>query len=157
VLSQLPGRIDNNFFVPLTPQQRAHHDENGDTVRRIVQRWRRTGFLSDADQRMLTCALQNMRMACNSTYLLDHETDHGIKVGELTPVVDAGLALVQGPMRDGAGQPRALDALDAAVERDPATGRDFLKIPLPQPQHWIRTTDRWRPPRRVMRCPRAAC
>jgi superfamily II DNA or RNA helicase len=88
VLSQLPGRIDNNFFVPLTPQQRAHHDENGDTVRRIVQRWRRTGFLSDADQCLLTCALQNMRMSCNSTYLLDHETDHGIKVDELVTLLE---------------------------------------------------------------------
>ncbi|MHB1125153.1 MAG: DEAD/DEAH box helicase [Ramlibacter sp.] len=83
VLTQLPERVDNTFFVPLTDAQRVHHNENGDTVRRIVQRWRRTGFLSDADQRLLTCALQNMRMACNSTYLLDGETDHGSKVDEL--------------------------------------------------------------------------
>ena len=32
-------------------------------------------FLSETDQRRLTCALQNMRMSCNSTYLLDPETD----------------------------------------------------------------------------------
>ena len=88
VLAQLPERIDNNFFVPLTDAQRVHHDENGDTVRRIVQRWRRTGFLSDADQRRLTCALQNMRMACNSTYLLDGETDHGTKVDELVMLLE---------------------------------------------------------------------
>ncbi len=88
VLSELPGRIDNNFFVPMTSAQRVHHDENGDTVRRIVQRWRRTGFLSDADQRLLTCALQNMRMSCNSTYLLDHETDHGTKVDELVTLLE---------------------------------------------------------------------
>ena len=31
----------------------------------------------------MTCALQNMRMSCNSTYLLDHETDHGVKADEL--------------------------------------------------------------------------
>ena len=83
VLSQLPERIDNTYFVPMTEQQRVHHAENGDVVRRIVTRWRRTGFLSDADQRRLTCALQNMRMSCNSTYLLDHETDHGHKADEL--------------------------------------------------------------------------
>lgn len=88
VLAQLPGRIDNNFFVPMTEAQRVYHDENGDTVRRIVQRWRRTGFLSDADQRLLTCALQNMRMSCNSTYLLDHETDHGTKVDELVTLLE---------------------------------------------------------------------
>jgi len=32
---------------------------------------RRTKFLSDKDQRRLTCCLQNMRMACNGTFLLD--------------------------------------------------------------------------------------
>jgi len=57
-------------------------------VTRIVARWRKTGFLSDTDQRRLHCALQNMRMACNSTYLLDHETDHGHKVDELMTVLD---------------------------------------------------------------------
>lgn len=83
VLTQLPERVDNRIFVPLTPEQRVHHDENGGIVTRIVSRWRKTGYLSDADQRRLQCALQNMRMACNSTWLLDHETDHGHKVDEL--------------------------------------------------------------------------
>ncbi len=88
VLTQLPERVDQRIFVPLTPQQRVHHDENGDVVGRIVKRWRKTGYLSDADQRRLTCALQNMRMVCNSTWLLDHETDHGHKVDELMTLLD---------------------------------------------------------------------
>ncbi len=88
VLTQLPERVDNRIFVPLTPEQRLHHDENGETVARIVARWRKTGYLSDSDQRRLTCALQNMRMACNSTFLLDHETDHGNKVDELMTLLD---------------------------------------------------------------------
>jgi superfamily II DNA or RNA helicase len=88
VLTQLPERVDHRIFVPLTPEQRVHHDENGDTVARIVQRWRKTGYLSDADQKRLTCALQNMRMACNSTYLLDRETDHGHKVDELMTLLE---------------------------------------------------------------------
>ena len=29
VLTQLPERVDQRIFVPLTPQQRVHHDENG--------------------------------------------------------------------------------------------------------------------------------
>jgi Helicase conserved C-terminal domain len=53
-----------------------------------VYRWRKTKFLSDKDQRRLTCALQNMRMSCNSTYLLDHETDHGVKADELAALLD---------------------------------------------------------------------
>ena len=88
VLSQLPERVDNTLFVPMTGPQLAHHNENGDIVRRIVQRWRKTGFLSDTDQRLLTCALQNMRMSCNSTYLLDHETDHGTKADEVVALLE---------------------------------------------------------------------
>lgn len=88
VLTQLPERVDSRIFVPLTPQQRVHHDENGAVVTRIVARWRKTGYLSDVEQRRLQCALHNMRMACNSTWLLDHETDHGHKVDELMTLLD---------------------------------------------------------------------
>lgn len=88
VLTQLPARVDNRIFVALTPEQRVHHEENHDIVTRIVARWRKTGFLSDTDQRRLHCALQNMRMACNSTFLLDHETDFGNKVDELMTVLN---------------------------------------------------------------------
>ncbi len=87
VLDQLPARIDNTIFVPMTPEQLKHHDENADTVARIVRRWRKTGYLSDVDQRILTCALQNMRMSCNSTYLLDKTTDHGTKADELATLL----------------------------------------------------------------------
>ncbi len=88
VLTQLPERVDHRIFVELTAEQRLHHDENGAVVTRIVARWRKTGYLSDTDQRRLHCALQNMRMSCNSTFLLDHETDHGHKVDELMTLLD---------------------------------------------------------------------
>lgn len=83
VLRQLPSRLDQNLLVPMTEMQMLHHQENADVVAKIVQRWRKTRFLSDKDQRRLMCALQNMRMSCNSTYLLDQETDHGVKADEL--------------------------------------------------------------------------
>jgi superfamily II DNA or RNA helicase len=88
VLKQLPGRLDQNLLVPMTEMQMLYHQENADVVAKIVQRWRKTRFLSDKDQRRLTCALQNMRMSCNSTYLLDQETDHGVKADELAAVFD---------------------------------------------------------------------
>jgi SNF2 family DNA or RNA helicase len=88
VLTQLPSRTDQNLLVPMTEMQLVHHRENADIVARIVTRWRRTKFLSDKDQRRLTCALQNMRMSCNSTYLLDQETDHGVKADELAALLD---------------------------------------------------------------------
>ena len=87
VLKELPPRVDNTVFVAMTNEQQAHHDENGEIVDRIVSRWRKTGYLSDADQRRLTCCLMNMRMSCNSTYLLDHKTDHGGKVDELVTLL----------------------------------------------------------------------
>jgi superfamily II DNA or RNA helicase len=88
VLQQLPSRTDQNLLVPMTGMQMLHHQENADVVARIVQRWRKTRFLSEKDQRRLTCALQNMRMSCNSTYLLDQETDHGVKADELAALFD---------------------------------------------------------------------
>lgn len=88
VLRQLPGRTDRNLLVPMTEMQMDYHRENADEVAKIVLRWRKTKFLSDKDQRRLTCALQNMRMSCNSTYLLNQETDHGVKADELAALLD---------------------------------------------------------------------
>lgn len=88
VAQQLPSRRDQNLLVPMTEAQLELHNENADVVARIVQRWRRTKFLSDKDQRLMTCALQNMRMSCNSTYLLDQETDHGVKADELATYLE---------------------------------------------------------------------
>ncbi|MER9657846.1 DEAD/DEAH box helicase [Mesorhizobium sp. M0152] len=88
VLRQLPTRTDQNLLVPMTEMQMLYHQENADVVAKIVQRWRKARFLSDMDQRRLTSALQNMRMSCNSTYLLDRETDHGVKADELAALFD---------------------------------------------------------------------
>ena len=88
VLRQLPERLEKRFFVPMTPQQMQHHEENREAVGRIVAKWRRYRFLSEADQRRLMIALQNMRMACDSTYLLDQRTDHGAKADELATLLD---------------------------------------------------------------------
>ena len=88
VLKQLPERLDKNFFVRMTPEQMVHHDENREVVARIVAKWRRFRFLSEADQRRLMIALQNMRMSCNSTFLLDQTTDHGVKADELAVLLD---------------------------------------------------------------------
>lgn len=82
VLDQLPERIDSTVFVPMTPQQMTHHQENQSLVGKVVMRWRRLGFLTEADKRRLMVGLQNMRMSCDSTYLLDHATDHSFKADE---------------------------------------------------------------------------
>ena len=63
VLLQLPSRTDQNLLVPMTEMQMFCHQENAEIVTKIVQPRRKTKFLSDTDQRRLTCALQNMRMS----------------------------------------------------------------------------------------------
>jgi len=83
VLKQLPERADKNFFVPLTPEQFAIHDENREIVARLVNKWKRYKFLCEADQRRLRIALNYMRMAADNTYLVDKKTVHGPKIEEL--------------------------------------------------------------------------
>jgi len=92
VLQELPGRTDKYFFVEMTKEQRIIHEENADTVARIIAKWRRYGFLSDEDQRRLMTALQFMRMSCNSTFLIDKETDHSTKMDECALLLDDLLA-----------------------------------------------------------------
>jgi len=88
VLEQLPPRLEKRFHVPMTPEQMRHHDENREVVARLVAKWRRYRFLSETDQRRLMIALQNMRMACDSSYLLDGTSDHGTKADELMTVLE---------------------------------------------------------------------
>jgi superfamily II DNA or RNA helicase len=87
VLDQLPERIDNTLFVPMTEYQRTLHTENQEIVARIVQKWRRYRFLTEADKQRLMIALQRMRMSCDSSYLLDDKSDDGLKATEVMTVL----------------------------------------------------------------------
>src|SRR5262249_38109015 len=88
VLDQLPERIDSNVFVPMTPLQRKHHAENQEIVARIVHKCRLYRFLSEADQRRLMIALQRMRMSCDNSYLVDHQSDQGTKTNECLTLLE---------------------------------------------------------------------
>lgn len=88
VLDQLPARLEKNLFVPMTEPQMILHEEHRETVGRVAQKWRRYGFLTEADQRRLMVALQMMRMCCNSTFLVDHQTDHSTKPDELLTILN---------------------------------------------------------------------
>jgi helicase-like protein len=74
--------------VPMTEMQRKHHTENRELVARIVAKWRKYKYLSEADKRRLMIALQNMRMVCDSTYLLDPETEFGQKADEAVMLLE---------------------------------------------------------------------
>lgn len=88
VLKQLPERIESTVFVPLTDLQRDLHTENRDELAKLVAKWRRFKFLSESDKRKLLICLQNMRMACDSSYLLDPKTNQGLKVAEIATLLD---------------------------------------------------------------------
>jgi hypothetical protein len=83
VMTQLPERLEKTFFVPMMPEQLVHHRENEEIVARIAAKWRRSRHLSERDQHRLMIALQRMRMSCDSSYLLDEQSDHGTKAGEI--------------------------------------------------------------------------
>jgi SNF2 family DNA or RNA helicase len=87
VLPQLPERLEKRLFLSMTDEQWKHHEENRETVVRIVAKWRRLKFLAEQDQRILMIALQNMRMSCNSTYLLDSKTDYSVKPKEFMTLI----------------------------------------------------------------------
>ncbi|OQC07956.1 MAG: RNA polymerase-associated protein RapA [Candidatus Hydrogenedentes bacterium ADurb.Bin101] len=88
VLRELPERADKHFFVDMTQEQWEIHESNREVVAKIVAKWRRFGFLTEADQRKLMVALQLMRMSCNSTYLIDHETDKSCKMDECMSLIE---------------------------------------------------------------------
>jgi SNF2 family DNA or RNA helicase len=91
VLDQLPERLDKNLFVPMTPLQQEMHDESKEMVARIVQKWRRYQFLSERDRQRLMSGLQRMRMACDSSYLIDPNTNEGFKAAEVTAQLEEAL------------------------------------------------------------------
>lgn len=87
VLKQLPERTDQTFRVPLTKQQAGPYWEQNEILGRLVNKWKRQGWLSEVDFRRMTCCLQNMRMLCNSTYLFDKETNHSPKLVEFREII----------------------------------------------------------------------
>ena len=82
VTLQLPRRMDKLLFVPMTEQQRNMHDEYQSIVSQLVFKWTKTRFLSEKDRKRLLLMLSQMRMLCDSTYILDQKTRYDTKVEE---------------------------------------------------------------------------
>jgi SNF2 family DNA or RNA helicase len=88
VLQQLPARVDKNLFVEITPEQKTIHNDYYEIVKRLVFRWQKMGFLREEDRQRLMISLNMMRMVCNSTYILDQETNHQTKLDELFNILE---------------------------------------------------------------------
>ena len=80
---QLPERIDKNYFVDITKEQKDIHQDYEAIVNRIVHKWRRLGFLPEKDRQRLMISMACMRMVSDSTYILDQKTRHDKKIDEL--------------------------------------------------------------------------
>jgi superfamily II DNA or RNA helicase len=91
VLKQLPKRMDKILFVPMTKEQSEIHIELGNTVSQLVAKWRRFHFLKEDDRKRLMLCLSQMRMVCDSTFILDQKTRHDTKVTELMCILEEAL------------------------------------------------------------------
>jgi SNF2 family DNA or RNA helicase len=87
VLPELPKRTDQIFRVPMTPEQAGPYSEQNDILAKIMHKWERQGWLSEIDLRRITCAIQNMRMLCDSTFLFDKETNVSPKLREFREII----------------------------------------------------------------------
>ena len=88
---QLPGRMDQNLFVPMTKEQREMHEEFKSGVAALVLKWKRMHFLSEKDRKRLLLLLSQMRMVCDSTFILDQQSRYDIKIDEQMNILDSYL------------------------------------------------------------------
>lgn len=88
VALQLPARIDKTLFVPMTREQMDAHNDLKLHAARLVSKWHRQHFLSEIDRKQLLLTLQQMRMTCDSLYVLDEHSRFDTKVEEVMNILD---------------------------------------------------------------------
>jgi len=87
VLTQLPERIENRFYVELTAPMREFHDEAVQLAAMIAARAEKRP-LTPSEEKQLFAAIQRARMACNSAWLVDNDNKDSPKLDELTRIFD---------------------------------------------------------------------
>jgi len=87
VEGELPERVDNNYFVEMTPEQRVPYSEYSTYVARLSNKAQQrplTREESDKLMRWLAC----MRMLCDTTYILDNDSKISPKIEELERILE---------------------------------------------------------------------
>lgn len=84
---QMPERQDKFLLVPMTKEQKAMHEDWAFQVRIIVEKWKRFRFLSEKDRRRLLMFLSQMRMVCDSSYIINQKTRYDTKVDECLNII----------------------------------------------------------------------
>jgi superfamily II DNA or RNA helicase len=83
VLSQLPARTDSTIFVELADAQKGPYAEQQTTLARLLAK----KYLTEIDRRRILCCLANLRMLCDSTFLLDKTTNVSPKLDEFAELM----------------------------------------------------------------------
>lgn len=73
----------------MTKEQESLHEELRCSLARIIYKWRTYHFLSETDRRRLILLLSQMRMVCDSTYILDQKSRYDTKVDEVINIIDS--------------------------------------------------------------------
>ena len=87
VALQMPRRMDKNLLVAMTKEQRDMHEDLKAQVAQMVFKWRRLHFLPEKDRQKLLILLSQMRMVCDSTFILDQQSRHDTKVDETMDII----------------------------------------------------------------------
>lgn len=83
VFEQLPNVIQKDIFTTLSDEQMSFHSSFARGIAVILRKKFKTTF----DWQKLMHLLTNMRMVCDSTYLIDKETHHSPKLVELRHIL----------------------------------------------------------------------
>lgn len=95
VIEQLPNVNQLDIIVKLGWQQADYHASYAKGVSQILKK----KFITPVDQTRLYQLLAAMRMVCNSTYLIDTETNESTKLIELEHVLLEKLDLLNSPRK----------------------------------------------------------
>ncbi|MFV0539909.1 MAG: DEAD/DEAH box helicase [Aestuariibaculum sp.] len=83
VFNQLPNVIQKNVYVALSDEQAMMHANFSAGIAKILGKKFKTTY----DWQKLMLLLTNMRMVCNSSYLIDKHTHHSPKLVELRDIL----------------------------------------------------------------------
>ncbi|EJX07638.1 helicase, Snf2 family protein [gut metagenome] len=72
----------------MTQQQKDIHEEFKNIVAQLVYKWNRQRFLSEKDRKRLLLSLNQMRMVCDSTYILDQKSRFDTKIDETMHILN---------------------------------------------------------------------
>jgi ERCC4-related helicase len=83
VLTQLPNVSQSDIPIEMHPAQENYHASFSRGIAKILAK----KFITPFDMQMLQMLLAKMRMVCDSTYLVDMETNHSPKLEELRHIL----------------------------------------------------------------------